>query len=54
MMPQMSGHEVCQRIRELYPTATLPVIMISAKSNQENILEGFSAGCLDYVTKPFR
>lgn len=33
--------------------STLPVIMISAKSNQENILEGFNAGCVDYVVKPF-
>lgn len=53
MMPNMSGHEVCLKLREKYPMATLPIIMISAKSNQENILEGFSSGCMDYVVKPF-
>jgi DNA-binding response OmpR family regulator len=53
MMPTMSGHQVCQKLRELYPMTTLPIIMISAKSNQENILEGFNSGCVDYVVKPF-
>ncbi len=53
MMPLMSGHEVCMKLRERYPQSSLPVIMISAKSNEENILEGFQSGCIDYVTKPF-
>mmetsp|Transcript_39530 Transcript_39530/g.95409 ORF Transcript_39530/g.95409 Transcript_39530/m.95409 type:complete len:1607 (-) Transcript_39530:300-5120(-) len=53
MMPGMSGHEVCHQLRQKYPTATVPIIMISAKSNPENILQGFSSGCIDYVCKPF-
>eukprot|EP00898_Chlorokybus_atmophyticus_P005234 jgi/Chlat1/5711/Chrsp38S05552 len=53
MMPKMSGYEVCEQIRKLYPSANIPIIMISAKSQEKNIVEGLKAGSNDYVTKPF-
>jgi CheY-like chemotaxis protein len=52
MMPRMSGYEVCRKIREIYP-ASLPVVMISAKSSKEDIIQGLECRCNDYVTKPF-
>ncbi|GAX76782.1 hypothetical protein CEUSTIGMA_g4228.t1 [Chlamydomonas eustigma] len=53
MMPGMSGYEVCRKIQELYPLNCLPIIMVSAKSKEENIVEGLVAGSNDYLVKPF-
>ncbi len=49
-MPQRDGWEVLQQIREL---STMPVIMLTARDEETNILHGFSLGADDYVTKPF-
>ncbi len=49
-MPQRDGWEVLMRIREL---STTPVIMLTARDEEANILQGFSLGADDYVTKPF-
>ena len=51
MLPDISGEEVCKRIKKASNT---PVIMLTAKSAEEDILNGFSLGCDDYVVKPFR
>ncbi len=48
-----TGLQVCRRLRELYPLSCIPVIMISAKSKEEHIVEGLAAGSNDYVVKPF-
>ncbi len=53
MMPKMSGYEVCQRIREKYSPAELPVLMITAKDQISDLVEGLSYGANDYITKPF-
>lgn len=53
MMPGMSGHEVCQILREKYKTSMLPIIMVSAKVTKEEIVRGLEVGANDYVTKPF-
>ncbi len=53
MMPRMSGYEVCQRIRENYLPSELPVIMITAKNQLEDIVQGLSVGANDYLPKPF-
>ena len=50
MMPDMDGYTVCQRIREV---SQIPVIMVTAKGNDEEIIQGLNAGADDYVTKPF-
>jgi PleD family two-component response regulator len=41
--------QVCRELLNRYPLACIPVIMISAKSNEENIVEGLNSGSVDYV-----
>jgi len=53
MMPHMSGYECCKILRKLHSTTQLPVIIFSAKSGEESIVEGLDSGANDYVTKPF-
>ena len=53
MMPRMSGYEVCQRIREHYLPSELPVIMITAKNQVSDLVEGLTYGANDYLAKPF-
>jgi diguanylate cyclase (GGDEF)-like protein len=52
-MPGMDGLEVCRRIQEQGRTAP-PVIFLTARAQPGGLLEGFEAGAVDYVTKPFR
>lgn len=52
MMPGIDGFEVCEKIRGDKQTATLPVIMLSARADQESINRGFSVGASKYITKP--
>ena len=52
MMPRMSGYEVCQRLRELYPVNELPIIFLSAKNQVAGLVTGFGSGANDYLTKP--
>jgi two-component system OmpR family response regulator len=53
-LPRMSGVEVCRKIREA-PTeaAATPVIMISGRNDDDNVVQGFLVGADDYVVKPF-
>ncbi len=53
MMPRMSGYEVCQRIRERYLPSELPVIMVTAKNQIADLVQGLDIGANDYLTKPF-
>ena len=53
MMPKMSGYEVCERIRAKYLPSELPVIMITAKNQVIDLVEGLSYGANDYLSKPF-
>lgn len=53
MMPQLSGYEVCKRIRENYSMYDLPVLMLTAQNNPEAILTGFESGANDFLPKPF-
>ncbi|MBK8340612.1 MAG: response regulator [Flavobacteriales bacterium] len=52
MMPGMSGYETCQRIREKYLSSELPVIMLTAKDQVNDLVEGFNTGANDYLIKP--
>lgn len=52
MMPQMSGYELTRRIRERYTLTELPVLLLTARSQPNDIQSGFLAGANDYVTKP--
>ncbi len=53
MMPEMSGYEVCRRLRESKSNFDLPVLMLTAKTATEDIVAGFEAGANDYLPKPF-
>ncbi|MDD4239239.1 MAG: response regulator, partial [Desulfotomaculaceae bacterium] len=53
MMPEMSGYEVCQKIRENRPAFELPVLMLTAKASTEDVIMGFEAGANDYLPKPY-
>jgi len=53
MMPKMSGYEVCRKIREQYLPSELPIIMLTAKNQVSDLVEGLSSGANDYLPKPF-
>ncbi len=53
MLPNMSGYEVCRKIRENYSLFELPVLMMTAKNSANSMLPGFTAGCNDFLNKPF-
>ncbi len=53
MMPGMSGFEVCRKIRKRYLPSELPVIIITAKDQIEDLVQAFSIGANDYIAKPF-
>ncbi|MEW6492859.1 MAG: ATP-binding protein [Cyanobacteriota bacterium] len=52
MMPKMTGYELCQKLREQFPANELPVVLLTAKNQASDLVEGFSAGANDYLTKP--
>jgi len=52
MMPDLNGNEVLKQIREQYTNFELPVIMVTAKSQSENVVECLDNGADDYITKP--
>jgi signal transduction histidine kinase/class 3 adenylate cyclase/ligand-binding sensor domain-containing protein/ActR/RegA family two-component response regulator len=53
MMPQLSGYEVCTKLREMFLPSELPVVLLTAKNRVTDLGDGFSAGANDYLTKPF-
>ncbi len=53
MMPDMDGYDTCLKIRESNQLADVPVIFLTAKSQQNDILRAFEVGGNDYVVKPF-
>ncbi len=53
MMPGMDGYETCRRIRMIPGMQHVPVIFITALNETEDIVEGFEAGGVDYLSKPF-
>ncbi|MEF1187563.1 response regulator transcription factor, partial [Vibrio sinaloensis] len=53
MMPGMSGYQVCEKLRQDYDHAQLPVIMLTALNQADDRLRGFEAGANDYLSKPF-
>ena len=53
MMPGMDGFEVCRRLKEMKSVKDIPVIFLTAKTDDEAIGKGFQLGGVDYLTKPF-
>jgi diguanylate cyclase (GGDEF)-like protein len=52
-MPDLNGFEVCRELKRDPLSAGIPVIFLTARSEAEDIVEGFRAGGIDYLTKPF-
>ena len=53
MMPEMDGLEVLSRLKAVADTSTLPVILLTAKVQYEDVLGGYKLGADYYITKPF-
>ena len=51
MLPKMNGYEVCHQIRDR--DLQMPIIMLTAKGQEDDIVRGLELGADDYVTKPF-
>ena len=54
MMPGLDGYETCRRLKAGEATRDIPVIFITAQHETPNLVEGFRAGGVDYITKPFQ
>ena len=52
MMPVMDGYEACRRLKESAATKDIPIIFLTAMSDIEDEVRGFSLGAVDYITKP--
>jgi len=53
MVENLSGIEVCRRLRRMPETANVPIIMLTARGEEEDRVRGLETGADDYVTKPF-
>ncbi len=53
MLPELSGVEICKLIRSKPDLKNIPIIMLTAKGQEEDKVKGLNAGADDYVTKPF-
>ncbi len=54
MMPGIDGYQTCQRIKANSDTCDIPIIFMTALSDTEHKVRGFSVGAVDYITKPFQ
>jgi len=53
MMPGIDGYETCRQLKKMDNGSHVPVIFLTAKTDEESIVTGFDCGGVDYVTKPF-
>ncbi|HKJ02777.1 MAG TPA: response regulator, partial [Longimicrobiales bacterium] len=53
MLPGLSGDEILRRLKEEPGTSSIPVLVLTAKREQEDRIKGFELGADDYLTKPF-
>lgn len=54
IMPEMNGFDVCKILKKDVKTQNIPIIFLTARSDDYSIIEGFNLGAVDYITKPFR
>ena len=52
-MPDMDGYEVCRRLKADPQTRDIPIIFVTAKSDESDETKGLELGAVDYITKPF-
>lgn len=53
MLPDLSGLQLCKEIREKEKFSDIPIVILTARSDEYDILNAFNFGCADYITKPF-
>jgi diguanylate cyclase (GGDEF)-like protein len=53
MMPKLDGYEVCRRLKADFHTSKVPIIMLTAKSTENDKVDGLEIGANDYLTKPY-
>ncbi|MEI8389287.1 MAG: response regulator transcription factor [bacterium] len=53
MLPDMSGLELCKKIKDNPKTSDIPVIILTSRNDEYDVILGFNFGCSDYITKPF-
>ena len=54
MMPEMDGFETCRRFKQDPALGEIPIIFVTARTDVEDLAQGFAAGAVDYVTKPVK
>ncbi len=54
MMPGLDGFETCARLKASDNTRDIPIIFVTARTDTDDVLQGFRAGAVDYISKPFR
>lgn len=53
IMPLMDGYHVCSKIKENEKTKNIPIVFLTVKDDEKDIVKGFDLGAVDYITKPF-
>jgi CheY-like chemotaxis protein len=54
MMPEMDGFETCRRFKQDPEVQQIPIVFVTARTDVEDLAQGFAAGAVDYVTKPVK
>ena len=54
MMPEMDGMELCRRVKTQFETCHIPLILLTAKTSDEDHVEGYESGADGYICKPLR
>jgi len=53
IMPEISGYEVCKKLKKMEKTKNIPIIFITGKIDEEDEIHAFELGAVDYISKPF-